>query len=258
MEGKHDDEREFTIDVGGDRIACRQRDGDAPGFVWLGGLRSDMDGSKAETMVDYARELGRASLRFDYSGHGRSSGDFRDGTISRWLHDAEAAFALTQGPQILVGSSMGAWIALRLTQNMRAQDRQSRIAALVLIAPAPDFTSELMEPGFTSAQRESLARDGFFEEPSEYSDEPMIYTRALIDDGRANRVLTDTLRIDAPVHIIQGMKDPDVPYSHALRLAEHLVDDDVTMTLVRDGDHRLSRDRDLALLRRTLAQMSDG
>ena len=246
------DER-ITVGEGGDarEIAVRVAEGKPPTLLWCGGFRSDMAGSKAESMVAFARSRGHASLRFDYSGHGESGGDFARGTISRWVEEALAVLdAFAAGPLVVVGSSMGAWIALRL-----AQERPGRLAGLVLIAPAPDFTSELMEPAFTDAQREALARDGSFTEPSAYSDEPYLYTRALIEDGAANRVLDKRLEVGAPVRILQGMRDEDVPHAHALRLVEALAEDDVTLTLVRDGDHRLSRDEDLLRLEKTLAEL---
>lgn len=217
-----------------------------PGFVWLGGYRSDMTGSKAEAMCELAGRQGRASLRFDYSGHGASGGSFRDGTISRWLEESLAAFDYhTSGPQILAGSSMGAWIALRMVQELRARGEGDRVAGLLLIAPAPDFTLELMEPELTLAQRQALERDGFYEEPTPYGPDPNVFTRALFEDGRKNRVLEGLIETGAPVHIIQGMADPDVPWRHALRLIEHLPSENVTLTLIRDGDHRLSRDEDI-------------
>jgi pimeloyl-ACP methyl ester carboxylesterase len=218
-----------------------------PGVVWLGGYRSDMTGSKAEALCQQAGRSGQACLRFDYSGHGASGGDFRDGTISRWLDESLAVFdRYSSGPQILVGSSMGGWIGLRMVQELRARGQGNRVAGLVLIAPAPDFTLELMEPELTDAQRQALEQDGFYEEPTPYGPDPNIFTRALFEDGRKNRVLEGLIETGAPVHIIQGMADPDVPWRHALRLMEHLPSENVTLTLIRDGDHRLSRDEDIA------------
>ena len=229
-----------------------------PGLVWLCGFRSDMDGTKAIAMVEEAEKLGCSSLRFDYSGHGSSGGVFEQGTISRWVVESLAVFmAHTKGPQILVGSSMGAWIALRLAQLLAERAMTSRLAGLLLIAPAPDFTSRLMEPSFSEAQLQSLQDAGFIEEPSAYSDEPNIITKALIEDGRINQVMSGNLTVGVPVRIVQGMQDPDVPFDHALQLVECLAHDDVQITLVRDGDHRLSRDEDIALLRRTIGQMVD-
>jgi len=239
------------LDVAGRRIAVRHRAGAAPGLVWLGGYRSDMKGTKAEALDGWAAETGHAFTRHDYSGHGESGGEFAQGTISRWLEESLAVFrAFTQGRQILVGSSMGGWIALRMVQELQKAGEGDRIAGLLLIAPAPDFTSELVEPQLTEAQRRDLEQKGWFGEPSQYSDDPYVYTRALFEDGARNRVLTGIIDTHCPVHILQGMRDPDVPYAHALRLIEHLPSDDVTLSLVRDGDHRLSRPQDIAMLLR--------
>lgn len=244
--------------VNGIDIALRRRPGDTPGIVWLGGYRSDMLGTKAETLDAWAAQRRLAFLRHDYSGHGESGGEFRDGTISIWLEQSVAVFRhFTEGPQIVVGSSMGAWIALRLVQELQKSGEGNRIAGLVLIAPAPDFTSELVEPELTNDQRRQIAELGYMEEPSDYSPEPYIYTRALLEDGKANQVLKGVIQTDCPVHILQGMDDKDVPYRHALRLVDHLPVDDVTITLVRDGDHRLSRPQDLELLTRTVSSMVD-
>ncbi len=237
------------LPVDGERIALRQRRGRSPGIVWLGGFRSDMLGTKAETLHDWAQENDHGFCRHDYSGHGESSGVFAEGTISRWVIQSLAVFReRTVGPQILVGSSMGAWIALRMVQELRKAGQGERIAGLLLLAPAPDFTSELMEPELTDEQKRDLAERGFFEEHSEYSPEPNIYTRALFEDGAANRVMVGQIETHCPVHILQGMADSDVPYQHALKLVEHLPADDVTVSLIRDGDHRLSRPQDLAMM----------
>jgi pimeloyl-ACP methyl ester carboxylesterase len=243
-----DDIRE-TIEVDGTPIAVRRRDGRAPGIMWLGGYRSDMSGTKAETLSAFAQEKGLAFVRHDYSGHGVSGGDFRDGTISRWLAESLAVFdRFAPAREILVGSSMGAWIALRMTEELRRRDEGSRIAGLVLIAPAPDFTVELVEPRLKGKQKRALERQGYFEEPSAYSLEPYIYTKALIEDGRANRVLTGPIDTHCPVHIIQGLADPDVPPGHALKLASLLPADDLTVSLIPGGDHRLSRPQDLDMV----------
>lgn len=241
-------ELEFlTIDE--DRIAVRHRNGKTPGVTWLGGYRSDMTGTKAETLDAWAAGQGRAFTRHDYSGHGESGGAFSDGTISRWLAQSLAVFrARTTGPQILVGSSMGAWIALRMVQELHGAGEGTRVAGLLLLAPAPDFTSELMEPQLTDAHRRDLSEKGYFEEHSEYAPEPNVYTKALFEDGAANRVMKGVIDTHCPVHILQGMADPDVPYSHALKLVEHLPADDVTVSLIRDGDHRLSREQDLRMI----------
>lgn len=246
-----------TIDVDGARIAVRNRAGHvAPGIVWLGGYRSDMLGTKAVVLDDWAQKTGRASLRLDYSGHGESGGDFNQGTISRWLNESLAVLdKYAQGPQILVGSSMGGWIALRMAQELKKIGKSP--AGMILIAPAPDFTKELVEPTLTDSQKSDLIEKGYFEEPSEYSPNPYIYTRALIEDGRNNLVLNGIIETGCPVHILQGMQDEAVPYQHALKLVEHLPVDDVTLTLVRDGDHRLSRPQDLELLIRTVSGLAE-
>ena len=217
-----------------------------PTLVWLGGYRSDMTGTKAVELERHAATLGAACIRFDYSGHGASGGAFTDGTISRWLEESLAVIDhLKPQRMVLVGSSMGCWVALRLIAELRARGEGARIAGLVLIAPAPDFTSDLIEPNLSDAERASLAERGYFEEPTPYGPDPNIFTARLIEDGRKNRVLTGIIETGCPVHILQGMQDPDVPYGHALKLMEHLPSDDVVMTLIRDGDHRLSRPEDI-------------
>ncbi|WP_054312575.1 alpha/beta hydrolase [Mesorhizobium sp. 1M-11] len=240
------------LDVDGISIAVRQQPGKAPGVIWLGGYKSDMLGTKAETLADWADRSRHAFLRHDYSGHGESGGDFNEGTISTWLAQSLAVFRQhAKGKQILVGSSMGAWIALRMAQELRKAG-DDRVAGLVLLAPAPDFTAELIEPTLTDTQRRDLAEKGFFAEPSEYSDQPYVYTRALIEDGRDNLVMTGPIDTHCPVHVIQGLADPDVPHTHALKLVSHLPADDVTLSLVPEGDHRLSRPQDLELLVRAV------
>ncbi|MFA1622361.1 alpha/beta hydrolase [Rhizobium mongolense] len=217
-----------------------------PTFVWLSGYRSDMSGTKAIELDRLAGELGLACIRLDYSGHGLSSGEFKDGTISRWLEEALAVLLHARPERvIIVGSSMGGWIALRLAQELAKLEGTPKLDGMVLIAPAPDFTSDLIEPHLRKKDRASLAERGFFEEKSDYSPEPNIYTRALLEDGRQNRVLTGIINTGCPVHVVQGMKDPDVPYSHAMKLVEHLPADNVVLTFIRDGDHRLSRPQDI-------------
>jgi pimeloyl-ACP methyl ester carboxylesterase len=243
------------LDVDGTAIAVRHAAGAAPGIVWLGGYKSDMLGTKAQTLAEWTAGEGRAFLRHDYSGHGESGGAFADGTISKWLAQSLAVFRhFTQGKQILVGSSMGAWIALRMVQELRKAG-EDRIAGLVLLAPAPDFTAELVEPALTEAQQRDLAQKGFFEEPSDYAAEPYIYTSALIEDGRNNRVMTGPIDTHCPVHILQGLADADVPASHALKLVSLLPADDVTLSLIPEGDHRLSRPQDLDMLVRAVGAM---
>jgi len=217
-----------------------------PTIVWLGGYRSDMTGTKAVELDRFAAENGLACLRLDYSGHGASGGDFRKGTISRWLDEALAVVrAKAPSRVVLVGSSMGGWIALRMVEELRKAGGAPTVAGLVLIAPAPDFTQELIEPSLSEAERLSLSEKGYFEEHSEYSPEPNVFTRALMEDGKQNRVLQGIITTGCPVHILQGMRDPDLPYQHALKLLEHLPSDDVVLTLIRDGDHRLSRPQDI-------------
>ncbi|MEJ0072192.1 MAG: alpha/beta hydrolase [Pseudomonadota bacterium] len=238
--------------VGADRIAYHRHPGRSPGIVFLGGFRSDMTGTKATFLEDLARTRGQAFLRFDHFGHGVSSGRFEDATVSRWAADAIRVLdSLTEGPQILIGSSMGGWIML-----LAARARLARIHGLIGIAPAPDFTAELMWPRFSEAQRSALLRDGIIHLPSEYGD-PVPITRALIEDGARNALLGAPIEIDRPVRLLHGMDDPDVPYTHSFRIVEHLRARDVRLTLIKDGDHRLSRDQDLALLAQTVAELSD-
>jgi pimeloyl-ACP methyl ester carboxylesterase len=221
------------------------------GVVFLGGFNSDMTGSKAEFLAGWCEARGTPFLRFDYSGHGASGGRFVDGTIGRWAADAATVIeALAPGPQVLVGSSMGGWIALLL-----ARARAPR--ALVGIAPAPDFTEDLMWASFTPDQRAAITRDGVWHRPSDYG-APYPITRALIEDGRDHLLLRGPLVLDVPVRILQGMQDPDVPWRHALRIAEAITGADVRVSLVKDGDHRLSRPQDLALLGETLAPLLVG
>ncbi len=229
------------------RIAYRKRagtpSGSKAGLVWLGGFRSDMLGTKAGFLDECATKNGCAYLRFDYSGHGESDGEFEDGCIGDWATDALAAFdALTDGPQILVGSSMGAWIATLL-----AMQRPRRVAAIIFIAPAPDFTEALMWASFSSAQRETLMCDGKLEQPSDYA-EPEVITRKLIEDGRKHLVMNEPIAIACPVRIFQGMQDDAVPYHHALAFAKLIKSDDVEVTVTKSGDHRLSTPTDLARL----------
>ncbi|HEY0281004.1 MAG TPA: alpha/beta hydrolase [Rhizomicrobium sp.] len=232
---------------GGERVAYVRRGGAGPGIVWLGGFRSDMEGTKAQAVDAWAARSGRACLRFDYFGHGRSSGDFLRGTISRWKDDALAVLdALTAGPQILVGSSMGGWIAM-----LAAKARHERVAGLVLIAPASDFTEALMWERMPQAARGAIERDGVWRRESDDAEDCYPISRALIEDGRMNLILDEQHKLPYPVRILQGMADPDVPWPHALKLAG-AIDGEVTVTLVKNGDHRLSRPADLKLLERTL------
>jgi pimeloyl-ACP methyl ester carboxylesterase len=234
------------------RIACRVVGGRKPTAVWLGGYRSDMRGTKAERLDGFARANGIGYLRFDYSGHGESEGRFEDGTISRWREDAEAAIGAlaADGPLVLVGSSMGAWISLLLAPRLEA-----RLAGMLLLAPAPDFTERLLLPQLDDRQRAELERQGFVSEASDYSKEPNVYTKALIEDGRRNLVMTGPIRVGCPVHIIQSRADPDVPFAHALELASLLSGDGTTLSLVPDGDHRLSRPQDLRRMEAALSAL---
>ncbi len=233
------------------RLAWARLPGRGPGVVFMPGFRSDMGGTKALALREACAARGRAFLRFDYSGHGESAGRFEDGTIGQWAEDALAVFdTLTEGPQVLVGSSMGGWIATLL-----AVRRPERIAALVGLAPAPDFTEALMWPAFTEAQREAVMRDGVIHLPSQYG-EPTPVTRALIEDGKRHLLLDKPIPLRCPVRILQGMADPDVPWRTSLRIAEQVRSPDVRLALIKDGDHRLSREQDLALLSETLAELT--
>lgn len=232
----------------GERIAYHRVPGRVPGVVFLGGYASDMTGTKATALEAHARDRGHAFLRFDYRGHGQSSGRFEDGTIGRWRSDALAAFdALTEGPQVLVGSSMGGWIALLV-----ALARPERVAGLVGIAAAPDFTEDLMWAEFDEGQRSTLGSERVLHLPSEYSGQPYIVTMDLIEDGRDHLLLRAPIPIRCPARLLQGMRDADVPYRHALTLADRLEGDDVQVRLIKDGDHRLSTERDLAILAETV------
>jgi pimeloyl-ACP methyl ester carboxylesterase len=242
--------------VDGLGIAFQKRDGASPGLVWIGGYRSDMGGTKAAHLDTFAERSGRAFLRHDYSGHGMSEGSVHDGTISQWVRQSLAVFReQTSGPQVLVGSSMGAWIALRMIEELAKSGETGRAAGLVLIAPAPDFTIDLIEPNLTEAHRKDLAEKGHFEEGSDYPAEPNRFSQAFLDDGRANKVLNGIIETHCPVHILQGMQDADVPYHHALRLAAHFPKDSITVSLIPDGDHRLSRPQDLAMLEGAVGSM---
>ncbi len=237
-------------------IAVEQRAGKGPGIFWLGGFRSDMAGGKAMALDALGAEKGLAVTRFDYSGHGISGGDFNHGTISRWLEEAEAVLATTVGPQIIVGSSMGGWIALLLARALLARGKPAH--GLVLIAPAPDMTHELMLPDFTPEEHESLQNNGYVDQPSQYSDTPYRINRALIEDGAEHLLFGGVIETGCPVIILQGGADPDVPPSHAIKLVTHILHDPVTLTLIPDGDHRLSRDEDLARLKDAVMRLVEG
>jgi pimeloyl-ACP methyl ester carboxylesterase len=237
----------------GEQIAWRRVDGRGPTVVWLGGFRSDMTGTKAQALADWAVATGRSYLRFDYLGHGESSGDFQaQGTITRWREDALAVLdELTEGPVMLVGSSMGGWIAC-----LAAMGRPERVAAMVLVAPAPDFTEKLMAPEIPPQGRAALKAHGVWLRPSDYGDAYPI-TRALLEDGARWSILgAEPVPIAVPVRILQGGADPDVPWRHALELAQSIKSPDVVFTLIKDGDHRLSRPQDIARLIAAVSELT--
>lgn len=228
------------------------------GLFWMGGFKSSMDGSKATALDALGAATGREVTRFDYSGHGQSSGKFEDGTISDWLDDGLAVFEqMTHGNQIVVGSSMGGWLALLLNKHLRAREI-NRVKALILIAPAVDMTADLMRASFSADELVEYESTNQVARPSAYSDEPYVLTRALLEDGDKHLLFGHTLQTHCPVHIIQGVKDEDVPVEHALKLVSHLLQDEVTVTLVPDGDHSLSRPQDLELLGKIIAQIGRG
>jgi pimeloyl-ACP methyl ester carboxylesterase len=233
---------DYLITPVGRKIAYHLTDGSAPAVVFLGGFKSDMGGTKAVFLEDWARRQGRAFLRFDYSGHGDSSGAFTDGAIGDWYHDAQAAIGLVAGPVVLVGSSMGGWISLLL-----ARSQPDRVAGLVTIAAAPDFTEDSMWAGATEAHRAALMTDGQIALPSEYGD-PYIITRRLIEDGRDYLVLRAPLQLPFPVRFLQGTADKDVDMAVAQRLLDHAQGPDMRLTLVDRADHRFSDDACLALI----------
>ncbi len=249
------------------RIAVRQRAGTGPGLIWLGGFKSDMKGTKAQALDDWAQQSGRAYVRFDYSGHGESSGDFGDGTIGQWLEESLAVYsAFCDGPQLLIGSSMGGWMALllareiarasmipksghRFSDQIMLNDKTTKslapLAGIVLIAPAPDFTEELMWKNMSPEVKSEIETKGVWHRPSDYGD-PYPITKTLIEEGRNHLLLGNAINTGCPVRILQGAQDPDVPWQHAFALTHRLPSDDVVLTLIQDGDHRLSRPQDVA------------
>jgi pimeloyl-ACP methyl ester carboxylesterase len=240
-------------------IAVRAQAGASPGVFWLSGYKSDMHGTKAVALAQWAAAAGRGCVRFDYFGHGESEGAFTGGTIGRWLADSVAVFdACCQGPQILVGSSMGGWLALLLARELKRRPLSNplpaSIAGMVLIAPAVDFTEELMWKRFTPEIRRELETNGVWARPSEYAQEPYLVTRQLIEEGRKHLLLGGMIETGCPVRILQGVEDPDVPWQHAKALVARLASDDVVLTLVKDGDHRLSRPEDIERLLRAVAE----
>ncbi len=246
-----------TLDLGkGRRIAYRQRaagrGAESAGVVFLGGFRSDMTGTKAEHLDAWCAGQGRSFLRMDYTGHGESSGQFEDGAIGDWADDAvEAISRLTTGPQILIGSSMGGWISLLVSRVI-----PTRIAAFIGIAAAPDFTEDGMWAEMSEAERKTLMEEGRIERPSEYSDEPYVFTKKLIEDGRDHLVLRSPVSFAGPVRLLQGTADADVSADTALRLLDHIEAPDVRLTLVQGADHRFSGERELALLIETVEAVS--
>ena len=237
----------------GATIAYHRRRGRGPGVVFLGGFMSDMSGTKALALDRFCESRGQAFVRFDYLGHGRSSGAFADATVSRWRDDALAVLdTLTDGPQIVVGSSFGGWIMLLL-----AAARPQRVKALIGIAAAPDATEDLMWAQFPPEVRQRIERDGAAAIPSTYSEQGYLITRRLIEDGRKHLLMRSAIAFDGPVRLLHGMCDNDVPWQRSLALAERLAAADVRITLIKDGDHRLSRDADLGLLMRTLGALLD-
>ena len=238
------------------RIAVRARGGGSPGLFWLGGFKSDMQGTKALALDAWAEMRNRACVRFDYSGHGESGGDFAGGTIGRWLEESTAVFEqFCAGPQVVIGSSMGGWMALLLAREIaRRQASRASLAGLVLIAPAPDFTEELMWKGFSPEVRHQIETTGLWLRPSEYGD-PYPITRQLIEEGRKHLLLGSAIEVGCPVRILQGAKDPDVPWRHAFALAHRLPADDVVLTMIQDGDHRQSRPQDIARIIAAVAEM---
>ena len=254
------DQEPAFIEVGNDagprRIAVRARTGSPPGLFWLSGFNSDMRGTKAIALDAWAAERNRACVRFDYSGHGESGGAFVDGTIGRWLEETVAVFEqFCAGPQVVIGSSMGGWMALLLAREMaRRPARRASLAGLVLIAPAPDFTEELMWKNFSPEARHEIETNGVWLRPSTYG-EPYPITRALIEEGRNHLLLGGSIDVGCPVRILQGAQDPDVPWRHAFALAHRLPADDVVLTMIQDGDHRLSRPQDIARMIAAVAEI---
>jgi pimeloyl-ACP methyl ester carboxylesterase len=236
----------------GNTVAYATTSGRAPTVAFLGGFRSDMTGTKAIALEDWAQREGRAYVRFDYLGHGQSSGRLEDGTIGRWLDDSLAVLdQLTVGKLVLVGSSMGGWLSL-----LAARARPERLAGLVLIAAAPDFTERMLLKGLTPEQRTRLQREGRLERPSQYSPEPSVFTWKLIEEGRQHLLLDKKLSLPCPVRLLHGQSDPDVPWDYSLQIANHLEAPEVITTLVKDGDHRLSTPADIARLIATVEELA--
>jgi pimeloyl-ACP methyl ester carboxylesterase len=239
------------------RLAVLADSGAGPTIIWLGGFCSDMRATKAEALAGWAKAAGRSFVRFDYLGHGESDGDFADGTISLWLEDALAVIAAHGGPRpILVGSSMGGWIALLAARHLARIAPDGVPSGLVLIAPAVDFTEALMWEKMSPEIRKIIMDEGVWQRQSAYSPIPTPITRALIEDGRQHMMFGSPITTGCPVHILQGMADPDVPWRHAMTLVEHLPSDPAVLTLIKDGDHRLSTPRDIARLTAAVEAMT--
>jgi pimeloyl-ACP methyl ester carboxylesterase len=238
-------------------IAVRARNGGGPGLFWLGGFNSDMQGTKALALDAWAADHSRACVRFDYSGHGESGGRFIDGTIGRWLEESVAVFGqFCTGPQVVIGSSMGGWMALLLAREMAKREGScASVAGMVLIAPAPDFTEQLMWNGFSPEVRQEIEAKGVWLRPSQYG-EPYPITRTLIEEGRNHLLLGSAIEVGCPIRILQGAQDPDVPWQHAFALAHRLPSDDVVLTMIQDGDHRLSRPQDITRMIAAVEEIS--
>jgi len=238
-------------------IVVHMRDGAAPGLFWLGGFKSDMRGTKAEALDAWAARNGRAMVRFDYSGHGESGGTFSDGTIGRWLEESLAVFrACCVGPQVALGSSMGGWLALLLARELARQENVGgpTLAGLVLIAPAVDFTEELMWKRMSPEIQWEIVETGAWTRPSAYDPGGYPITRNLIEEGRNHLLLGGMIETGCPVRVLQGVRDEDVPWQHAVELTSRFAQDDVVLTLVKDGDHRLSRPEDIERLIAAVAE----
>lgn len=234
----------------GTRLAYQKTEGVGPTVIWCGGLKSDMDGSKAVHLEQWAQKKGRAYIRFDYFGHGVSDGDFIEGTISRWASDVVAFIdAFCEDGVVLIGSSMGGWASL-----LAAMERKEKVEAMVLINPAPDFTQKLTYAKWTEAQKLTLETEGIVYEPSGY-DEPYAYSKVLMEDGKARQILDDTIPLTCPIRILQGAEDNVVPPAHSRLIVEAIESEDVTYTLVKGGDHSLSREADLKLLSNALSAL---
>jgi pimeloyl-ACP methyl ester carboxylesterase len=253
--------KSLTIGTGADqrRITVRQREAAGQnsgiGLFWLGGFKSDMKGIKAEAIDRWGAGHGRAVTRFDYSGHGESGGVFTDGTIGRWLEESVAVYTqFAKGPQVVIGSSMGGWLALLLANELKNRHDAAAMAGMVLIAPAVDFTEELMWKQFSAEVKREIKLKGSWQRPTEYANEPHVITRKLIEEGRKHLLLDGLIEPGCPVRVLQGVQDPDVPWQHAIELVSRFARDDVVLTLVKDGDHRLSRPDDLDRLMAAIAE----